>query len=135
MDNNSSKISIKCSQCQKEHERFWDDFGADCNSVVFMSKEDRYIYPLKVDSSKLNVEKGKMYIECGYGSKYDLSMYEIKNIEKWSSREGDVICDNCIDKLCDDNEIVLVNHCLWLDNCHFSDDEKAEIEKTLFHRS
>ena len=70
--------NIKCSVCGKMHQGCWEEDskqGWGCAGSV-------------------SVEKGKKYISCGWGSKFDTLSFSVKKSAQLKLRQ--VVCDQCI---------------------------------------
>ncbi len=78
---------VRCEKCNKQYEKWYSEHngGYKCDSSIFIDE--------KINEKKLS---------GWYGSKYDFStIYFTNKIVLDEYEIDDLICDNCIDKLCE----------------------------------
>lgn len=82
----TSQTNVTCARCQTSFETFNDDMADGLSSCV--------------------TSENTLY--CGYGSSFDMSTFDISNIDV-TVKPADTICDGCITVLLQTEQIQEIN--------------------------
>lgn len=82
--------SVECDLCKNKFQPCWESKTESVRESGFGCAADVYYH------------EGKLHLYCGWGSKHDMEIYEVKT----TIPEKSLICDVCVDKLIERGELV-----------------------------
>lgn len=106
---------VECNKCNNKYEKLWyynnDDKctqGKGCDASVYQNEVQGY-GDLDCAPSFKTIPRHGHYIQCHYGSDFDMCIFKFNDENVAKPMHGFEICDNCIEALWKNGDIVQVN--------------------------